>query len=680
METFIRTLAIEIRSLADPIEIQETACRLLGEHIGADRVGYAEVQDDRETVVITRSYTREVPSLEGHYRLDDYGTDLLNAFRTGRTVVRPDIASDPLLSEAEKHAHALIGIGASLSKPLLKRRELFGILFVHYGHAHEFTAEELALTEETAERTWAAVARARSEEALLISEGRYRTLFESIDEGFCLIEVFFDENEKVVDYRFIEANPAFGRHTGLANAVGRTARELVPDLESHWFDIYGEVARTGVARRFEEDAGSMGRFYDVYAFRVGDSGSNQVAVLFNDVTTRKNAERKIQEDEERLRTLFESMTEGFVIKEAVTDDSGRIADFRFVECNPAFSRMTGIDSPSGCTVNQLMPDVDPVWTDRFIKVLESGKPVRFEAQIGNEESWWEVSASRIGGPESHRIAIVLMDVTSRKLSEIALSKIREELEHRVAERTSDLQEAMKRLQTEAAERERLELDRHDLLKRQVNTQEEERKRISRELHDNLGQYLTAIMLRVQLLRKSFESGEPLAGITSSVEDLRSVVDSLMKASHRQAWELRPAELDHFGLEPALRAYVTDWSERTGIATSFDSGNWHEVRLHSDCEIALYRVVQEALTNVARHAFATAARVTLRSNGEIEVEVGDNGKGFDPHAPTRRLGLLGMEERLALVGGCLKIESSLGEGTLVSAMVSRPDCASPTPGS
>ena len=674
-DVFASGLEEEIRSAVGPLDIREIACRRLGERLGAGRVGYAEVQEDGKTVAVTRCHARGMPRLEGRYRLDDYGPHLLRALHAGLTVASPDIAKDPLLTGAEKEAHAALGVGAMLSQPLFKRGELLAVLFVHYGHPHAFTEEELLLTEETAERTWSAMAKARSEEALL----RYRTLIDSIDEGFCLIEMIFDGNGTARDYRFLEVNSAFEFQTGLSNAAGRTIREMVPAHERHWFDIYGDIAKSGIPRRFEQAANALGRIYDVYAFRVGDPGACQIAVLFNDVTTRKNAERKLQENEERLRTLFESMNEGFVIKEAISDVNGRITDFRFIECNPAFSRMTGLQDPAGHTVRELIPDAEPIWFESFIEVLASGNPIRFETRIGrSNERWWAVSASRIGGPGSRRVAIVLMDVTSRKQSEAALAKVREELEMRVAERTSDLHEAMKRLQSEAAERERLERDRHDLLKRQVKTQEEERKRISRELHDNLGQYLTAIMLRVQLLRKAFESGEPLDQITSSIEDLKSVVDSLMKASHRQAWELRPAELDHFGLEAALRAYVTDWSERTGIAASFDSTAWHEVRLHPDCEIALYRVVQEALTNTARHAAATGVQLTLRSNGDIEVQVRDDGKGFDPRITTKRLGLLGMKERLSLVDGSFAVTSAPGEGTLVSARVSRPDPGSSSP--
>lgn len=131
--------------------------------------------------------------------------------------------------------------------------------------------------------------RLRSEKAMRESEEKYRSLFESIDEGFCIIEVLFNRAGRPMDYRFVEVNPAFERHTGIANAVGRTMRELVPAHEEHWFEVYGRVALTGEAVRFENDAASLGQHYDVYAFRVGPE-PNCVAVLFHDITERKRRE------------------------------------------------------------------------------------------------------------------------------------------------------------------------------------------------------------------------------------------------------------------------------------------------------------------------------------------------------------------------------------------------------
>jgi two-component system, chemotaxis family, CheB/CheR fusion protein len=148
------------------------------------------------------------------------------------------------------------------------------------------------------------------EEALAASEEKYRTLFTSIDEGFCTIEVLFDERGKAVDCRFIETNPAFARQTGLENVVGATMRELTPQQEEFWFETYGHIARTGEAMRFEHAAAALGKFYDVYAFRIGEAGENRVAVIFNDIFARKQAEAGMRESEERLRIAVESADMG----------------------------------------------------------------------------------------------------------------------------------------------------------------------------------------------------------------------------------------------------------------------------------------------------------------------------------------------------------------------------------
>ena len=135
--------------------------------------------------------------------------------------------------------------------------------------------------------------RARAEEALTASEHKYRTLFNSIDEGFCTIEVLFDSRGRAVDYVFIETNPAFVRQTGLADAVGRTVRELTPDHEEFWFETYGRIATTGEPMRFEHEAAARGFFYDVYAFRIGAPQDHRVAILFNNITERKRREANL---------------------------------------------------------------------------------------------------------------------------------------------------------------------------------------------------------------------------------------------------------------------------------------------------------------------------------------------------------------------------------------------------
>ncbi|HXF09436.1 MAG TPA: PAS domain S-box protein [Desulfuromonadaceae bacterium] len=137
--------------------------------------------------------------------------------------------------------------------------------------------------------------RKQAEAALQLSEERYRILFDTLIEGFCTIEMIFDEANKPINYRFLEVNPAFERQTGLKNAQGKLVTELIPDLERYWFEVYGRIVLTGESAHVENEAKALGRFYDVYAYRIGGAESHRVAILFNDITERKRAESEIRQ-------------------------------------------------------------------------------------------------------------------------------------------------------------------------------------------------------------------------------------------------------------------------------------------------------------------------------------------------------------------------------------------------
>lgn len=138
-------------------------------------------------------------------------------------------------------------------------------------------------------------ARKRMEEELRVSEQQYKTLFDSIDEGFCVCEMIYAESGKPADYRFLEINPAFEKLTGLEKAAGKTARELTPDLEDFWINAYGKVVSTGESSHFTDYSRSMNSWFDVYAFRIGDEKSRKFAILFTNITERKKAEERISQ-------------------------------------------------------------------------------------------------------------------------------------------------------------------------------------------------------------------------------------------------------------------------------------------------------------------------------------------------------------------------------------------------
>jgi PAS domain S-box-containing protein len=178
-----------------------------------------------------------------------------------------------------------------------------------------------ALTETTDKLRAEERQRLQEAAALRESEWRYQTLIEAMDQAFCAIEVLFDAGGRPEDYRFLEVNPAFERHTGLHGATGKRARELVPGLEPSWFETYGRVALTGEPTRIEDYVADLvgGVWYDAYAFRIGRPEQRRVAVIFNDITARRRAEAALRASEERLRLIVENARD-YAIYIADADD------------------------------------------------------------------------------------------------------------------------------------------------------------------------------------------------------------------------------------------------------------------------------------------------------------------------------------------------------------------------
>jgi len=205
----------------------------------------------------------------------------------------------------------------------------------------------------------------------------------------------------------------------------------------------------------------------------------------------------------------------------------------------------------------------------------------------------------------------------------------------------------------------------DALRRVVSAQELERRRLARELHDETGQALTSILLGLKSLEDA-KNDDELAASTSRVREL---VVATLQDVRRLAVELRPKALDDFGLVPALERLVETFREQTGIQVDLEPRLGDE-RLPSDVETTLYRITQEALTNVVKHADAKRVSIVLtRRNGSVSAVIEDDGRGFsEGQGADNRLGLLGMRERVALVDGRLTVESSPGAGTTLSIEV------------
>jgi PAS domain S-box-containing protein len=291
-KAFLLRLSDALRPLGDPERVQAAATGLLREHLSAGWCYYVEWDEADKVGVVLRDSVREgLPSLAGVHDVSDV-PEFLDYLRSGQALNVSDYANYGFLSERVRGRYVALGFRSMIGTPLVKDGRLLALLLVGDTETREWPEEAVALVAEVAERTWAAVERAKAEEALRESEEKYRTLFDSIDEGFCLIELMYDERGEAVDYRFLDVNRVFERQTGLVGAAGKRVMEIAPQTESYWVKAYEAVARTGEPVRFENHTEHNNSWYQVYASRVGGEGSRQIAIVFDDITVRKERERQ----------------------------------------------------------------------------------------------------------------------------------------------------------------------------------------------------------------------------------------------------------------------------------------------------------------------------------------------------------------------------------------------------
>ena len=255
--------------------------------------------------------------------------------------------------------------------------------------------------------------------------------------------MLYDSNGKPLDYRFLEINPAFEKQTGLAQALGKTIRELAPNHDEHWFQIYDKVARSGEAVRFENFATAMNRWFDVYAFRLGGAESRRVAILFNNIT-----ERKRMEDELRAKSLYSrSLIEASLDPLVTISPSGQITDV-----NNATELVTGVGREAliGSDFAEYFTEPEKA-SAGYQKVLADGwvndYPLTIRHTSGRTtDVLYNATVYRNEAGEVQGVFAAARDITERKRAEEELDRHREHLEELVAQRTEELARSNKDLE------------------------------------------------------------------------------------------------------------------------------------------------------------------------------------------------------------------------------------------
>lgn len=315
--------------------------------------------------------------------------------------------------------------------------------------------------------------RKRTEQQLRESEGRYRKLFESIDEGFCVIEILLDGNGHPVDYRFLETNVAFDKQLGFGGVVGRRVLEFLPQLERWWIEVYGRVALTGEPIRIENQVGPLKIHFDVFAFRLGGPESRQVAVLFNNITARKEAERALRASEERWGAVFDNSGVGLTLNDA---------NGLFVRTNRVYQQMLGYTAEELRAMSwvEITHQDDLRVNEDLGSRLWSGELSYFQLEKRYYRKdgtviWARNTVSLAPGTETvPRFALAIVeDITERKRAEDALRCAFDTLEQRVAERTEQLTASNEDLRREIEVRKRAQ---NDLRRSEISLAEAQRLR------------------------------------------------------------------------------------------------------------------------------------------------------------------------------------------------------------
>ncbi|MBC7535340.1 MAG: PAS domain S-box protein, partial [Ferruginibacter sp.] len=303
-QTYILNLSDAIKELIDPVDIQLTACRILGEHLKVNRVLYGEVMDE-EQIIINNNYVNGVAPINATLDAAQFGRNVIDAFKRNEKVIFSDINTDPGYTEEEKQSFLFLDVVANISIGLIKGGRWVATFGMHYNAPRNWTATEIWLLEETAERTWAAIERAKVEQALRKSEEKYRNLFTSIDQGFALCELVRNKEGKGIDFYVLEVNPSYEKQAGvnMEMVVGKTILQSFPALDKWWIETFTAIVNFHSPVVFEHYFESTHRWFAINAY---PAEKDRFAILFSEITERKQAEAKIAESENRYHNMIYS--------------------------------------------------------------------------------------------------------------------------------------------------------------------------------------------------------------------------------------------------------------------------------------------------------------------------------------------------------------------------------------
>lgn len=494
------------------------------------------------------------------------------------------------------------------------------------------------------------------EDILRASEEKYRTLFDSINEGFVVAELLVDEESKPLDLLVLETNPSFNRMMQTTDAVGKRALEIFPHLDTSQFRTYAGALAAGESFHFEQYLAQLERWFELHISRIGGEGSRHFAILLNDVTSRKRAEEDVRRSEERLHLIIES-AKGYAIFTADADgvitswNAGAAQVFGWSESEILGQKINVTFTPEDRAAAEPQKELETarregVAPDVRWHLRKDGSRVFINGAV---HAWHDGQVNgffKIG-----------RDETKQRQAEEALREHQEQLqslnktlEQKVQEKTAEVSQLASDL---------------------ITATQRERQRISRVLHDDLQQRIYAIKMQLSFLRNGLPQEETAR---REVSDIEAELAEIVKITRNLSIDLSPPLLPGEGLSHAIAWLAIRMQEQYGLSVELQA-NGAFVIANEELYGFLFNCVRELLFNVVKHAGASRAVVALAwfAHG-IRIEVRDNGKGFPQTIPVQEgskqddlpqsLGLPAMRHQLSLFGGSIEINSKIGEGAQI----------------
>ena len=605
----------------------ETSCALLGEEMKASFCAFGEMEGDAHCNVQSAWTMPGLSSVVGRKNLADYGHGRNSDLLSGQPVLIGDVSTDSRTSGTEAEiSYAGLGSRATVVVPLVRDGKVRALLGVGMAQPHAWTQDEVSLASETVEIMWQAAERARAEEKLAESERRFRAMADNAPvivwvtdaNGYCtyLNRAWYDHTGQT-----LEESAGFG----WLEATHPDDKEMASNI---FLTANAEHKPFRIEYRLRQKDGTYRWAIDAAAPRFDEGGSflGYIGSVI-DIDERRTAELRLIDSEQRYRTLFNSIDEGFCIIEFVDGPHGPLSDYVHVEANPAYAANAGIDDVTGQYVRALVGDEAEEWIEIYRDVLLTGVPARFERELVATSRHLELSAFRVEPLEKRQVAVLFKDVTPRKIAENKLVALNDELTTRIEKAVAERGEALAQL--------------HEAQKLETIGQ------LTGGVAHDFNNLLTPIVGALDILSRRPELEDRVRNLVDggiqAAEKARVLVQRLLAFSRRQTLENKPVDIGHVvgGMKDLIARSIgpqikLDVVCSTGTHIALVDPNQFELALLNLSVNARDAMPSGGKLEIRVESVALTGHSGLSDGNYICVRVSDTGSGMDAETLRRAI--------------------------------------------